>query len=494
MEPEAAIRQFLLDDAFDAAAAAAPSSATSCSSPATARRQDARRARRPVLYNPAYAPDLCLVYLSHIFMLPEARGTVLTYWLRIAPLELAVEYLHALHQRGLVTLPAPDAPGKYFGMRLNLAAEMEYFSPDDRLSLQRILFYGRGGFDVIDPRHFPYRQPDFRDPELIARTGNRPVPFMLLLRRVGRERQARLPIDEARAVMRLLYDDFAVFCEPQHLASSLDVVLGRLDERRAKGKNDVALLPLPTGARDLKRLKPLFRYDVYRRHYGPGPATDAELNGPIAAAVAANPRWFDEQLAQIARRAREDAALGLREPRQGLRPRRSRCRGSAAARRRPRGAPRDRLRRQARHLARERHKRYGDFVAVEDANFDIRRGEFFSMLGPSGCGKTTMLRMIAGFEEVTSGGAEARRRRRRRRAALPPQRQHRLPELRAVSRTSRCSTTSPSGRASGSSSGPSSSGACARCSTSSASATSRAACRASSRAASASASRSRARW
>jgi spermidine/putrescine transport system ATP-binding protein len=48
-------------------------------------------------------------------------------------------------------------------------------------------------------------------------------------------------------------------------------------------------------------------------------------------------------------------------------------------------------------------KRFGSFVAVERANFDIRRGEFFSMLGPSGCGKTTMLRMIAGFEDVTSG-------------------------------------------------------------------------------------------
>jgi spermidine/putrescine transport system ATP-binding protein len=48
-------------------------------------------------------------------------------------------------------------------------------------------------------------------------------------------------------------------------------------------------------------------------------------------------------------------------------------------------------------------KRYGDFVAVHEASFEIRRGEFFSMLGPSGCGKTTMLRMIAGFEAVTSG-------------------------------------------------------------------------------------------
>ena len=48
-------------------------------------------------------------------------------------------------------------------------------------------------------------------------------------------------------------------------------------------------------------------------------------------------------------------------------------------------------------------KRYGDVVAVADASFEIARGEFFSMLGPSGCGKTTMLRMIAGFETVTSG-------------------------------------------------------------------------------------------
>ena len=48
-------------------------------------------------------------------------------------------------------------------------------------------------------------------------------------------------------------------------------------------------------------------------------------------------------------------------------------------------------------------KRYGSFAAVEEASFEIRRSEFFSLLGPSGCGKTTLLRMIAGFEDVTSG-------------------------------------------------------------------------------------------
>ena len=48
-------------------------------------------------------------------------------------------------------------------------------------------------------------------------------------------------------------------------------------------------------------------------------------------------------------------------------------------------------------------KRFGSFVAVERADFAIRRGEFFAMLGPSGCGKTTTLRMIAGFETPTDG-------------------------------------------------------------------------------------------
>ena len=48
-------------------------------------------------------------------------------------------------------------------------------------------------------------------------------------------------------------------------------------------------------------------------------------------------------------------------------------------------------------------KRFGDYVAVESADFDIGEGEFFSMLGPSGCGKTTTLRMIAGFEQPTAG-------------------------------------------------------------------------------------------
>lgn len=48
-------------------------------------------------------------------------------------------------------------------------------------------------------------------------------------------------------------------------------------------------------------------------------------------------------------------------------------------------------------------KHYGSFVALNNISVDIRDNEFFTLLGPSGCGKTTLLRSIAGFEEVTDG-------------------------------------------------------------------------------------------
>jgi spermidine/putrescine transport system ATP-binding protein len=44
-----------------------------------------------------------------------------------------------------------------------------------------------------------------------------------------------------------------------------------------------------------------------------------------------------------------------------------------------------------------------DRPAVRDATFSVAEGEFFSLLGPSGCGKSTTLRLLAGFEDPTSG-------------------------------------------------------------------------------------------
>jgi iron(III) transport system ATP-binding protein len=48
-------------------------------------------------------------------------------------------------------------------------------------------------------------------------------------------------------------------------------------------------------------------------------------------------------------------------------------------------------------------KLFGNTAAVHELSFEIREGEFFSILGPSGCGKTTTLRMAAGFEQPDRG-------------------------------------------------------------------------------------------
>ena len=51
-------------------------------------------------------------------------------------------------------------------------------------------------------------------------------------------------------------------------------------------------------------------------------------------------------------------------------------------------------------------RHFGQVRAVDDVSLDIAEGEFFALLGPSGSGKTTCLRLIAGFEQPTSGHIE----------------------------------------------------------------------------------------
>lgn len=51
-------------------------------------------------------------------------------------------------------------------------------------------------------------------------------------------------------------------------------------------------------------------------------------------------------------------------------------------------------------------KSYGTFEAVTGVDFDLEENSYVTLLGPSGCGKTTILRMVAGFETVTSGVLE----------------------------------------------------------------------------------------
>ena len=50
--------------------------------------------------------------------------------------------------------------------------------------------------------------------------------------------------------------------------------------------------------------------------------------------------------------------------------------------------------------------KYGDFIAIDNLNLDIKEGEFFTFLGPSGCGKSTTLRALVGFLDPSSGRIE----------------------------------------------------------------------------------------
>src|SRR6266851_3575330 len=72
----------------------------------------------------------------------------------------------------------------------------------------------------------------------------------------------------------------------------------------------------------------------------------------------------------------------------------------------PDGCPADRPEAKPAIRITDLSKRFGSFTALDTINVDIAHGEFFTIVGPSGCGKTTLLRILAGLENLTSGSIE----------------------------------------------------------------------------------------
>jgi NitT/TauT family transport system ATP-binding protein len=52
-----------------------------------------------------------------------------------------------------------------------------------------------------------------------------------------------------------------------------------------------------------------------------------------------------------------------------------------------------------------RSKDGSDVIALRDISFEVRKGEFVTVVGPSGCGKSTLMRILAGLERASSGSA-----------------------------------------------------------------------------------------
>ncbi len=143
-------------------------------------------------------PDLVVVHLSHVVVEPPHRGGGLAGWLRAIPLQAA----------------RACAPGCD---RVVLAGEMEH--PDGTpATLARLRSYQRAGFLKVDPAAFDYAQPDFRAPAEIDATGVRPVPLMLVVRRVGAEAEPTISGAELRTIVEALYRMFAVHARPEHMA------------------------------------------------------------------------------------------------------------------------------------------------------------------------------------------------------------------------------------------------------------------------------------
>ena len=164
-----------------------------------------------------------LVHLSHVLIEPRWRGQGLAGWLRAFPLQTAREC-------------AAAGGGSAGG--ITLVAEMEPAEQADPATLRRLASYGAGGFRKIDPARVRYAQPDFRAAAAIDASGVRPLPLVLLVRRVGREREHEICGAEVRTIVAALYEMFAVHIRPEHMAS-LWAIHDRLPEADAR----IALIP-----------------------------------------------------------------------------------------------------------------------------------------------------------------------------------------------------------------------------------------------------------
>jgi 4-aminobutyrate aminotransferase/(S)-3-amino-2-methylpropionate transaminase len=155
-----------------------------------------------VTVNPA--TRRAVVLLSHSVVLPPYRRTGLAALLRTAPVALARS---ALADAGIAGEGAE-------GGEVLLVAEMELVAPRERISVIRLLAYGKAGFGVLPPAALPYAQPDFRD---LPAADLLPLPFVLLVRQVGEEQLDTISTARAAAMVEHLQSVHRCHCRPDDI-------------------------------------------------------------------------------------------------------------------------------------------------------------------------------------------------------------------------------------------------------------------------------------
>ncbi len=145
-----------------------------------------------------------VVHLSHLLIDPAWRRGGLAGWLRALPLQTARACLAAAGS-------SPDAP-------ITLAAEMEYPDGVDLARDIRLKAYERSGFQKVDPTVVKYHQPDFRSFAEIDASQPQPLPFQLIIRRVGREMETHITGAEVRSIVARFYHVYGQEARAQDMA------------------------------------------------------------------------------------------------------------------------------------------------------------------------------------------------------------------------------------------------------------------------------------
>jgi hypothetical protein len=172
-----------------------------------------------------------IVHLSHVLVAEPWRRSGLGGWLRALPVQLARECLWSSGQ-------------EIDKAAVTLVAEMEAAAADSSEQPASLVAYERAGFRKLDPERVPYAQPDFRTADEIDRSGGpRPLPFSLVIRRIGREDEKDVSGAEARSLARALYRIYRDGCRVGDLAP----LLAQIEEDYPSPDERVRLVP-PTSA------------------------------------------------------------------------------------------------------------------------------------------------------------------------------------------------------------------------------------------------------